>query len=178
MRNRSEKVYPTFEEALKRLLESSTFMHGKDNVTGESARIMLQRGAREVAALVKFSHLDEMFFQVEGGWQYTRDRRFQVTPLYGYPPDFLLEFCRNIRCPHLLIKVFLHRLLRLEGFRILRWPQTPKLHQTLPPLMFFCTGAIARMGYRGVEQGRSGGVLHQPSVRVPSSARTPSCSSQ
>ena len=49
MRNRSEKVYPTFEEALKRLLESSTFMHGKDNVTGESARIMLQRGAREVA---------------------------------------------------------------------------------------------------------------------------------
>ena len=49
MRNRSEKVYPTFEEALKRLLESSTFMHGKDNVTGERARIMLQRGAREVA---------------------------------------------------------------------------------------------------------------------------------
>ena len=107
MRNRSEKVYPTFEEALKRLLESSTFMHGKDNVTGESARIMLQRGAREVADVGQI-FTSGCFFQVEGGWQYTRDRRFQVTPLYGYPPDFLLEFCRNIRCPHLLIKVFLH----------------------------------------------------------------------
>ena len=29
----------------------------------------------------------------------------QVTSLYGLPPDFLLEFCRNIRCPHLLVKV-------------------------------------------------------------------------
>jgi len=88
MNNRPEKVYPTHEEALARLIESSTFMHGKDNVTEASARIMLQRGAK----------------QVEGGWQYTRDRRLQVTSLYGLPPDFLLEFCRNIRCPHLLIK--------------------------------------------------------------------------
>ena len=43
-----EKVYPTYEKALERLLESSTFMHGKDNVTEESAKIMLQRGARQV----------------------------------------------------------------------------------------------------------------------------------
>jgi len=88
MASRPEKVYPTHEEALARLLESSTFMHGKDNVTEESAAIMLQRGAK----------------QVEGGWQYTRDRRLQVTSLYGLPPEFLLEFCRNIRCPHLLVK--------------------------------------------------------------------------
>ena len=48
MSSRPEKVYPTYEEALKRLLESSDFMHGKDNVTEESARIMLERGARQV----------------------------------------------------------------------------------------------------------------------------------
>jgi len=85
---RPEKVYPTFEKALERLIDGSTFLHGKDNVTEESARIMLQRGAREV----------------DGGWQFTRDRRLQVTSLYGLPPDFLLEFCRSIRCPHLLVK--------------------------------------------------------------------------
>ena len=45
---RPEKVYPTFEKALERLIEGSTFLHGKDNVTEESARIMLQRGAKEV----------------------------------------------------------------------------------------------------------------------------------
>jgi len=88
MSSQQEKVYPTHEEALARLIESSTFMLGKDNVTEPSARIMLQRGAK----------------QVEGGWQYTRDRRMQLTQLYGLPPDFLLEICRNIRCPHLLIK--------------------------------------------------------------------------
>ena len=52
--------------------------------------------------------------QVEGGWQYTRDRRMQVTQLYGLPPDFLLEICKNIRCPHLLIKVLSEALVR-EG---------------------------------------------------------------
>ena len=30
MSNRPEKVYPTHEEAQARLIESSTFMHGKD----------------------------------------------------------------------------------------------------------------------------------------------------
>ena len=102
MASRPEKVYPTHEEALARLLESSTFMHGKDNVTEESAAIMLQRGAKQVQCLwTTFEDFD----QVEGGWQYTRDRRLQVTSLYGLPPEFLLEFCRNIRCPHLLVKV-------------------------------------------------------------------------
>ena len=48
MISRPEKVYPTHEEALARLIESSTFMHGKDNVTEASAGIMLQRGARQV----------------------------------------------------------------------------------------------------------------------------------
>ena len=101
---RPEKVYPTFEKALERLIEGSTFLHGKDNVTEESARIMLQRGAREVnvSIWVTTYHKD---FQVDGGWQFTRDRRLQVTSLYGLPPDFLLEFCRSIRCPHLLVKV-------------------------------------------------------------------------
>ena len=48
MSSRPEKVYPTYEEALARLIESSTFMHGKDNVTEVSAGIMLQRGAGQV----------------------------------------------------------------------------------------------------------------------------------
>ena len=54
MISRPEKVYPTHEEALTRLLESSTFMHGKDNVTEASAGIMLQRGARQVWNFGKF----------------------------------------------------------------------------------------------------------------------------
>ena len=114
MNNRPEKVYPTHEEALARLIESSTLMLGKDNVTEASARIMLQRGARQVWNSSKFwTDLDNMI-QVEGGWQYTRDRRMQLTQLYGLPPDFLLEICRNIRCPHLLIKVLSEALAR-EG---------------------------------------------------------------
>ena len=48
MSSRPEKVYPTYEEALARLIESSTFMHGKDNVTEGSAGIMLQRGSVQV----------------------------------------------------------------------------------------------------------------------------------
>ena len=104
MSSRPEKVYPTYEEALARLIESSTFLHGKDNVTEESAGIMLQRGARQVNVSV-WSTFEDFDHQVEGGWQYTRDRRLQVTSLYGLPPDFLLEFCRSIRCPHLLVKV-------------------------------------------------------------------------
>ena len=54
MSSRPEKVYPTHEEAQARLIESSTFMHGKDNVTEASAAIMLQRGARQVLNLGKF----------------------------------------------------------------------------------------------------------------------------
>lgn len=85
---RPEKVYSTYEAALNRLMESSTFMHGKDNVTEEAAKIMLTRGAK----------------QVEGGWMFTRDRRHQLTSLYGLPADFLKEFASKIQCPHLLIK--------------------------------------------------------------------------
>ena len=48
MSRRPEKVYSTHEEALTRLIESSTFMHGKGNVTEASAKIMLERGARQV----------------------------------------------------------------------------------------------------------------------------------
>ena len=104
MISRPEKVYPTHGEAMARLIASSTFLHGKDNVTEESARIMLQRGARQVNVSV-WTTFEDIYHQVEGGWQYTRDRSLQVTSLYGLPPDFLLEFCRNIRCPHLLVKV-------------------------------------------------------------------------
>jgi len=88
MAARPEKVYPSKEAALQRLVDSSTFLHGQGNVTEESAGVILERGAR----------------QVEGGWQFTRDRRLQVTSLYGLPPDFLLAFCRSITCPHLLVK--------------------------------------------------------------------------
>ena len=43
-----DKVYPTREKALERLIESSTFLHGKDNITEASAEILLQRGVRQV----------------------------------------------------------------------------------------------------------------------------------
>jgi hypothetical protein len=34
-----------------------------------------------------------------------RDLRQRVGSLYGFHHDFLDEFARNIKCPHLLIKV-------------------------------------------------------------------------
>merc|ERR1712071_140626 len=88
MKTRADKVYPTLEAALERLLSASSILHGEGNVTESAARVMLERGAR----------------QVEGGWVYTRDRRLQVPSLYGLPGDFLLEFAAKIQCPHLLIK--------------------------------------------------------------------------
>ena len=127
---RPEKVYPTKEAALQRLVDSSTFLHGQGNVTEESAGVILERGAR----------------QVEGGWQFTRDRRLQVTnsftsqelhlhltlqvtSLYGLPPDFLLAFCRSITCPHLLVKVThhlpLHNLLQSDAVIAKIEPERP-----------------------------------------------------
>ena len=46
--SRPERVYPTLEKAMERLMEASTFIDRKGNLTEASAKILLQRGAREV----------------------------------------------------------------------------------------------------------------------------------
>ena len=89
--HRSEKVYKTYEDALERLLESANMMHGENSVTEESARIILKRGLRPS--------------NCGSGFVFTRDMRLVLTNLHGLSGDFLMEFARNIKCPHLLIKV-------------------------------------------------------------------------
>merc|ERR1719244_874523 len=87
------KIIPcikTEEEALKRLMESANFMHGEDAVTESSARTMLKRG-------LKLSSCGE-------GFVFTRDLRHRIPSMYGLPGEFLEEFARNIKCPHLLVK--------------------------------------------------------------------------
>lgn len=88
--NKPEKVYKTHEEALARLLESSDMLHGKNSVTEESARIILKRGLRPS--------------NCGSGFVFTRDLRLVLRNLHGLSGDFLMEFARNIQCPHLLIK--------------------------------------------------------------------------
>jgi len=43
--------------------------------------------------------------ETEGGVRFTRDLRHKVPSLYGISEDMSFEFARNIKCPHLLIKV-------------------------------------------------------------------------
>ena len=62
---------------------------GEGSVTDDSARIMMRRGVAET----------------EGGVRFTRDLRHKVPSLYGISEDMSFEFARNIKCPHLLIKV-------------------------------------------------------------------------
>ena len=91
VKEKPEKVYKTEDEALKRLLESANFMHGENAVTETSARTMLKRGLKPSSC--------------GSGFVFTRDLRHRVPSLYGLPGEFLQEFARNIKCPHLLIKV-------------------------------------------------------------------------
>jgi len=86
--NRPEKIYPSFEAAMERLMAASKANHGEDNINEDSARTMLVRGAK----------------QVPGGWAFTRDKRLQLYSLYGLHPEHLKEFASNIKCPHLLLK--------------------------------------------------------------------------
>ena len=66
----------------------SRLMQGEGAVTEESARIILRRGLKSV----------------EGGYIFSRDLRHRIMSLYGLTPDLCLEFAKNIKCPHLLIK--------------------------------------------------------------------------
>eukprot|EP00092_Neocalanus_flemingeri_P017820 GFUD01019284.1.p1 GENE.GFUD01019284.1~~GFUD01019284.1.p1 ORF type:complete len:332 (-),score=109.14 GFUD01019284.1:206-1201(-) len=90
LKEKPDKVYKTEEEALNRLLESANFMHGENAVTEESARTILKRGLKPSCC--------------GSGFVYTRDLRHRIPSLYGLPPEFLEQFAKNIKCPHLLIK--------------------------------------------------------------------------
>ena len=64
-------------------------MQGEGAVTEEAARTILKRGLR----------------RTEDGFVFARDLRHRAPSLYGFPEDYLEEFARAIKCPHLLIKV-------------------------------------------------------------------------
>ena len=129
--NKPEKVYKTCEEALARLLESSDMLHGKNSVTEESARIILKRGLRPS--------------NCGSGFVFTRDLRLVLRNLHGLSGDFLMEFARNIQCPHLLIKVNMLLTTNIEIFptRLLEerpmmtQPWMTKLYRFTPPTL--CT---------------------------------------
>ena len=93
-------------------------------------------GPERLRTLVKFSHLDEMFFS---GWGWLAIYKGQKVPgdsslrLSTWLPSRVLQEHPVSSSSHQGI----FTLITAIGFRILRWPQTPKLHQTLPPLMFF-----------------------------------------
>ena len=55
----------TYEQALKRLLEGSHQIHGKESISEESAKILLQRGLKKVS---ESSEDDDK-------WEFTRDLR-------------------------------------------------------------------------------------------------------
>lgn len=84
------KVYATEEEAYQRLLEGAVAVNGEGAVTEEAARIIKERGIRRS--------------DCGKGWVFSRDLRQRVGSLYGLHHDFLDQFARNIKCPHLLIK--------------------------------------------------------------------------
>ena len=58
-------------------------------MTPESLRIILKRG----------------IVPCDGGFKFSRDLRHKAISLYGLTDDICFEFARNIKCPHLLIKV-------------------------------------------------------------------------
>jgi len=90
LKEKPGKVYKTEEEAFNKLRESSKFMFGENAVTEDSARIILKRGLKPSSC--------------GSGFVFTRDLRHRVPSLYGLPGEFLEQFARNIKCPHLLIK--------------------------------------------------------------------------
>ena len=65
-------------------------MQGEGAVTEESARLILKRGLKQSG---------------DGGFVFTRDLRHKIPSLYGFLDEYLEEFAKNIKCPHLLIKV-------------------------------------------------------------------------
>lgn len=84
----------TYDEALKKLLESSHQMHGENSLTEDSAKILLERGLKKAAE----SNEDE------DKWEFTRDLRHLVRPLYGYAYEIMKQVSTEVKCPHLIIK--------------------------------------------------------------------------
>lgn len=79
--------------ALKRLLEGSHQIHGKESITENSAKILLKRG------LKKHEESED-----PDSWEFTRDLRHRVTSLYGYPQEVMRRISSEIKCPHLIVK--------------------------------------------------------------------------
>merc|ERR1712086_739415 len=83
----------TYEEALKRLLEGSHQMHGENSITEDSAKMLLERGLKK--ATESEEHEDK--------WEFTRDLRHLVRPLYGYAYEIINTVSSEVKCPHLII---------------------------------------------------------------------------
>ena len=66
--------------------------HGEGAMTEEAGRIMLTRGLKST----------------QGGFVFSRDlRQMSVFSLYGLSQEVLEQFAKNIKCPHLLLKVLI-----------------------------------------------------------------------
>jgi len=93
---RPEKVYPTYEAALERLMDNLKIVNLLKDTDEEKSMERVEASARVL--------LERGLVEVEGGWRFTRDRRLQLPPTHGLGPDTLLELAAAIACPHLLIK--------------------------------------------------------------------------
>ncbi len=82
----------TYEGALKRLLEGSNQIHGKESINLDSAKILLKRGLKRASSEDK----DE--------WEFTRDLKHRIASLYGYPQEVIVSFANEVKCPHLIVK--------------------------------------------------------------------------
>ena len=84
--------YYTYESALKRLLEGSNQVHGKESITMASAKILLKRGLRKAS-----EDNDDV-------WEFTRDLKHRIASLYGYPQEVMKAMAAEVKCPHLIVK--------------------------------------------------------------------------
>jgi len=84
---RPEKMFSSFEEALRRAMAGVNDTYGEEGITEEAAKVFMKRGLKREAE----------------GFVYTRDLRHRARSLYGIPTESLKEWARNIRCPHLII---------------------------------------------------------------------------
>lgn len=84
-------TYYTYDVALKKLLDGSNLLHGRESISVESAKILLKRGLRKVS-------------ESEDQWEFTRDLKHRIGSLYGYPQEVIRALAAKVKCPHLIIK--------------------------------------------------------------------------
>ena len=80
----------TYALALQRLIEGTRYS-GEASLTEQSAKILLERGLRQVSE------------SNDDAWEFTRDLRHRVASLYQYPAEVIRHIASEIKCPHLIV---------------------------------------------------------------------------